>query len=63
MSLSYWFRGYLYIPLGGSRCSLARIICNLVITMVLCGLWHGAGWVFVLWGLCYGTLLAINWAT
>ena len=51
ISLSSWFRDYLYIPLGGSRCSPARVYLNLVIVFFLCGLWHGASWTFVIWGL------------
>lgn len=54
ITLSFWFRDYVYIPLGGSRSRLAR---NLLITMGLAGLWHGAGWTFVLWGLGHGLWL------
>lgn len=50
ISLSSWLRDYLYIPLGGSRCSEPRVHANLMITMLLGGLWHGASWNFVLWG-------------
>ena len=57
ISLSTWLRDYLYIPLGGSRGSPARIHGNLLITMVLGGLWHGAAWTFVLWGAYHGLLL------
>jgi D-alanyl-lipoteichoic acid acyltransferase DltB (MBOAT superfamily) len=57
ISLSTWLRDYLYIPLGGSRGSAARTNCNLLITMVLGGLWHGAAWTFVLWGAYHGMLL------
>jgi alginate O-acetyltransferase complex protein AlgI len=57
ISLSTWLRDYLYIPLGGNRGSAARINCNLLITMVLGGLWHGAAWTFVLWGVYHGILL------
>jgi alginate O-acetyltransferase complex protein AlgI len=57
ISLSTWLRDYLYIPLGGSRGSAARTRRNLLITMVLGGLWHGAAWTFVLWGLYHGLLL------
>lgn len=59
ISLSTWFRDYLYIPLGGDRCGLARTVANVVITMALAGLWHGANWTFVLWGLYHGALLAL----
>src|SRR3982751_809052 len=57
ISLSTWLRDYLYIPLGGSRGSAWRTRRNLLITMVLGGLWHGAAWTFVLWGLYHGVLL------
>ena len=54
LSLSSWFRDYLYIPLGGSRRGAARTYLNLVIVFALCGLWHGASWCFVVWGLWHG---------
>jgi alginate O-acetyltransferase complex protein AlgI len=57
MSLSFWFRDYLFIPLGGSRRGARRTIVNLVITMFLAGLWHGADWTFVVWGLLHGVFL------
>jgi D-alanyl-lipoteichoic acid acyltransferase DltB (MBOAT superfamily) len=57
ISLSTWLRDYLYIPLGGSRGSAAQTNRNLLITMVLGGLWHGAAWTFVLWGVYHGVLL------
>jgi alginate O-acetyltransferase complex protein AlgI len=57
ISLSTWLRDYLYIPLGGSRGSAWRTRRNLLITMVLGGLWHGAAWTFVLWGVYHGVLL------
>ena len=57
ISLSTWLRDYLYIPLGGSRGSPWETRRNLLITMVLGGLWHGAAWTFVLWGLYHGALL------
>ena len=57
ISLSTWLRDYLYIPLGGSRGSAAQTNRNLLITMVLGGLWHGAAWTFVLWGVFHGVLL------
>ena len=60
ISLSRWLRDYLYIPLGGNRKGRARQCLNLLITMVLGGLWHGAAWNFVLWGLYQGVLLAIH---
>ena len=58
MSLSFWFRDYLFIPLGGSQQGTRRTIRNLVITMFLAGLWHGAAWTFVVWGLVHGAFLA-----
>lgn len=54
ISLSSWLRDYLYIPLGGSKCSLARRHTNLIITMLLGGLWHGASWHYVVWGAFHG---------
>jgi alginate O-acetyltransferase complex protein AlgI len=58
MSLSTWFRDYLYIPLGGNRVSKARTYCNLVVVFLLCGLWHGASWNFIVWGGYHGLFLA-----
>lgn len=58
MSLSRWIRDYLYFPLGGSRGSLTRTVLNLLLTMTLCGIWHGVGWVFLVWGFYHGILLA-----
>jgi len=60
ISLSTWLRDYLYIPLGGNRKGKLRTYINLIITMLLGGLWHGANWTFVIWGLYHGMLLAIN---
>jgi alginate O-acetyltransferase complex protein AlgI len=60
ISLSNWLRDYLYIPLGGNRGGLPRTCRNLVLTMVLGGLWHGANWTFVLWGLWHGGLMAME---
>ena len=57
ISLSGWFRDYVYIPLGGSRCSLAKNCRNLVIVFLLTGLWHGAAWQYVAFGLLHGVLL------
>ena len=59
ISLSTWLRDYLYIPLGGSRGTPAQTQRNLLITMLLGGLWHGAAWTFVLWGLYQGVLLIL----
>ncbi len=56
MTLSTWFRDYLYIPLGGSRVSRPRTILNILITFTLCGLWHGANWTFVVWGFLNGLM-------
>jgi len=53
-TLSYWFRDYVYIPLGGSRHGRGREARNIVVTMALAGLWHGANWTFVVWGLFHG---------
>jgi alginate O-acetyltransferase complex protein AlgI len=58
ISLSTWFRDYLYIPLGGNRHGPARTYANLVTVFFLCGLWHGASWTFVLWGGIHGTALS-----
>jgi alginate O-acetyltransferase complex protein AlgI len=58
MTLSRWIRDYIFIPLGGSRGSRAQTTRNLTIAMLLGGLWHGAGWTFVVWGLYHGVLLA-----
>ncbi len=57
ISLSTWFRDYLYIPLGGNRRSPARTYLNLAVVFTLCGLWHGASWTFVVWGLYHGFFL------
>ena len=54
MTLSRWLRDYLYIPLGGSANGQAQTIRNIMITMVLGGLWHGAAWTFVIWGALQG---------
>lgn len=60
ISLSTWIRDYLYIPLGGSRSAPARVAANLIVTMTLAGLWHGAGWAFLAWGFLHGLLLAME---
>ncbi|NLB27926.1 MAG: MBOAT family protein, partial [Clostridiaceae bacterium] len=60
MSLGSWFRDYVYIPLGGSRGSVARTYRNLLIVWLLTGLWHGASWNFVIWGLFYFCILALE---
>ena len=60
ISLSTWLRDYLYIPLGGNRRGPRRAIINLMIVFGLSGLWHGAAWTFVLWGLFHGTFVALE---
>ena len=60
MTLSSWFKNYVYIPLGGSRHGKLRMLFNMFVVWSLTGLWHGAGWNFVLWGLYYFALLAIE---
>jgi alginate O-acetyltransferase complex protein AlgI len=60
MTLGAWFRDYLYIPLGGNRAGRARTTINLVVTMLLCGLWHGANWTFLIWGAWHGLLLLLE---
>ena len=62
ISLSTWLRDYLYIPLGGSRGTAPRVSLNLLITMLLGGLWHGASWMFVIWGGLHGMYLMIEHA-
>ena len=60
ISLSSWLRDYLYIPLGGNKEGIAKTYRNLIATMVLGGLWHGAAWNFVLWGLFHGIILSMH---
>ena len=60
ISLGTWFREYVYIPLGGNRCSLAKQIRNLAVVWVLTGVWHGAAWNFILWGTYFGVLLCLE---
>ena len=60
ISLSLWFRDYLYIPLGGNRKGKPRTALNKAIVFVLCGVWHGAGWTFLLWGAWHGLLSALE---
>ena len=57
ISLSSWFRDYVYIPLGGNRCSRRRWLWNLFVVWALTGIWHGANWTFLCWGLWYFLLL------
>lgn len=63
MSLSFWFRDYLYIPLGGSRVSNLRRCINYLVIFALCGLWHGANWTFVIWGGLHGCFISVGFIT
>jgi alginate O-acetyltransferase complex protein AlgI len=63
ISLSTWFRDYVYIPLGGNRVKLSRHYANLMITFVISGLWHGANWTFVIWGFLHGLYLIVAQST
>jgi len=60
ISLSQWFRDYVYIPLGGNRVGKVKLIRNIFVVWMLTGLWHGANWTFILWGLLFGVLLIIE---
>ena len=60
ISLSNWLRDYVYVPLGGNRVSTRRVYRNLILTMLIGGLWHGAAWTFVVWGAYHGVLLAVE---
>lgn len=60
ISLSTWFRDYLYIPLGGNRCSKGRKYFNLLVTFAASGLWHGAGWSYIVWGILHGIYQVIG---
>ena len=60
ISLSSWFRDYVYIPLGGSRCGKKKLVRNILIIWMLTGFWHGASWNFIIWGLLFGVLLTIE---
>jgi alginate O-acetyltransferase complex protein AlgI len=60
ITLGRFLREYVYIPLGGSRVTEARVCLNLMITFLICGLWHGAGWTFIVWGLLHGLALVIH---
>jgi alginate O-acetyltransferase complex protein AlgI len=63
MTLSRWFRDYVYIPLGGNRKGAARTYANLLLVFFLTGLWHGASWTFVIWGLWHGSFLMLERVT
>jgi alginate O-acetyltransferase complex protein AlgI len=63
ISLSQWFKDYLYVPLGGNRQGTVRTYLNLMAVFILCGIWHGANWTFLLWGLYHGVFLMIERAT
>jgi alginate O-acetyltransferase complex protein AlgI len=60
ITLSRWFRDYLYIPLGGNRRGTSRTCLNMAVVCVLCGLWHGANWTFLFWGIYHGVILIIE---
>lgn len=60
ISLSGWFRDYLYIPLGGNRCARWRYLMNLMIVFAVSGLWHGANWTYVIWGLLHGVYRVVG---
>jgi D-alanyl-lipoteichoic acid acyltransferase DltB (MBOAT superfamily) len=60
ISLSTWFRDYVYIPLGGNRRGFGRMLANLFVVFVISGLWHGAKWTFLLWGAAHGALIVIE---
>lgn len=60
ISLGTWFREYVYIPLGGNKCPVSRHVLNILIVWALTGLWHGAQWNFLVWGLYYGILLILE---
>ena len=60
ISLSQWLRDYIYIPLGGSRCSKQRTYLNILVTFLVSGIWHGANWTFILWGMLHGVFQVIE---
>lgn len=62
MTLGLWVKNYLYIPMGGNRHGEVKKMCNLFVSMLIIGLWHGAGWTFIIWGGLHGMLLMINHA-
>ena len=61
ISLSQWFRDYVYFPMGGSRVSVSKYIFNILVVFILSGLWHGANWTFILWGLFHGLLILFEY--
>lgn len=63
ISLSSWFRDYVYIPMGGGRVSKMRVVRNLIIVWLLTGIWHGANWTFIGWGIGYGIIITIEKVT
>ncbi len=63
ITLSRWFRDYLYIPLGGNRRTTSRTCLNMAIVCILCGLWHGANWTFLIWGIYHGVFLILERVT
>lgn len=60
ISLSTWFRDYVYIPLGGNRCSKLRHFTNIMVTFIVSGLWHGANWTYIVWGTIHGLLYSVT---
>jgi D-alanyl-lipoteichoic acid acyltransferase DltB (MBOAT superfamily) len=60
ISLSTWFRDYIYIPLGGNRVKKAKVLRNVIIVFFITGLWHGAGWTYVIWGMLHGVYMLIG---
>jgi alginate O-acetyltransferase complex protein AlgI len=62
ITMSTFFRDYIYIPLGGNRLSTHRVLVNLAVTMLICGLWHGAAWTFVCWGGLHGLYLIVQYS-
>lgn len=63
ISLSTWFRDYLYLPLGGRRVPVARWLFNILVVFTVSGLWHGANWTFVIWGALHGSYYILDWLT
>ncbi|NLE21745.1 MAG: MBOAT family protein [Actinobacteria bacterium] len=60
MTLSFWLRDYVYIPLGGSRRGMSVTVRNLMLTFIVAGIWHGAGWTFIVWGLLHGLYQSVH---